>query len=107
MAESTHYLIVIQPTRPAMLAEGPTPREERIVSEHFAYLQALTESGIVLHAGRTLTTDERSLGIIIVEAASPSDARQVVENDPAVRESVFRAELYPYRIALVADNVIQ
>ena len=53
-------------------------------------------------AGRTLNTDESSFGIVIFEAESEKAARQVVDNNPAVRQEVMRAELYPYRIALMA-----
>jgi hypothetical protein len=32
------FLYRIQPTRPAMLTEGLTPREDEIISQHFAYV---------------------------------------------------------------------
>ena len=104
MPDVTQYLYTIQPTRPEMLTDGPTPEEETIVSEHFAYLQRLTEQGIVILAGRTLNTDESSFGIVIFQAKSEKAARQVMNNDPAVRQRVMRAELYPYRIALMAQT---
>jgi len=62
------YLYTIQPTRVAMLVEGPTPEEAAIVSQHFDYLSALVQSAVVVLAGRTLTTDERSFGIVILRA---------------------------------------
>jgi uncharacterized protein YciI len=95
------YLYKIQPTRAAMLEEGSTPQEGAAVSQHFDYLSGLVDEGIVVLAGRTLTTDERSFGIVIFRAASDDDARRIVENDPAVKAGVMRAELYPYRIALM------
>lgn len=101
-AEVTHYLYKIQPTRPQMLSEGPTPEETEIVSRHFDYLKDLTERGVVMLAGRTLNTDFSSFGIIIFQAESEADARRIVADDPAVRQRVMRAELYPYRIALMA-----
>lgn len=102
MAEATHYLYRIQPTRPEMLTHGSTPEEAEIVVRHFAYLQQLTEQGVVVLAGRTLTTDERSFGLVIFRADSEEAARQVMEQDPAVRQQVMRAELFPYRIVLLA-----
>ena len=96
------YLYKIQPARPAMLAEGPTPEEQEIVSQHFSYLQDLVTQGVVILAGRTLNTDSTSFGIIIFRAQSEEEARAVVGNDPAVRQGVMRAELFPYRIALMA-----
>jgi len=84
-----------------MLSEGPTSEEAVIVSLHFDYLSRLVDQAVVVLAGRTLTTDERSFGIIIFRAESDLEARSVVENDPAVKAGVMRAELYPYRIALM------
>lgn len=95
------YLYRIQPTRPTMLSEGATPEEETIVSEHFAYLQNLNKQGIVLLAGRTLNTDSTSFGIIIFEAENDESAYSLMENDPAVKQGVMKAELFPYRVALI------
>ena len=102
MSDVTHYLYRIQPSRSEMLTHGPTPEEAEIVSQHFVYLKQLTEQGVVVLAGRTLNTDERSFGIVIVRADSEEAARTVMQNDPAVKHQVMRAELYPYRIALMA-----
>ncbi|MBZ0278949.1 MAG: YciI family protein [Anaerolineae bacterium] len=94
------YLYRIQPVRPEMLTEGATPEESAIVSAHFHYLQDLTAKGVVLLAGRTQNTDLSSFGIIIFQAESDEAARQIMHDDPAVQNRVFRAELFPYRIAL-------
>jgi uncharacterized protein YciI len=83
-----------------MLTEGLTEREAATVSEHFAYLQGLVEAGTVLMAGRTLTNDERTFGIVVFVAPSESEAAQVVANDPVVKHGVMHAESFPYRIAL-------
>ncbi len=99
-----HYLYKIQPTRPQMLIEGPTSEEEAILSGHFAYLKDLTEQGVVILAGRTLNTDASSFGIVIFRASSEDEARERMNDDPAVKQGVMRAELYPYRIALMADT---
>jgi hypothetical protein len=53
----------------------------------------------VILAGRTLTTDERGLGIVIFRAPSADAARAIMEGDPAVRQGVMRAELFPFRVA--------
>jgi uncharacterized protein len=99
-----HYLYRIQPTRPAMLTAGPTPEEEALVGEHFAYLKELTERGIVILAGRTLNTDESGFGIVIFNAASDEQADAIVQADPAVRGGVMRATLFPYRVALIREG---
>jgi len=101
----SQYLYRIQPLREGFLVES-TPDEDRIVTEHFHYLQRLTEEGVVLLAGRTLNTDPSCFGIVIFVAESEEAARELVQNDPAVRASVFRAELFPYRVALAGPGIL-
>lgn len=83
-----------------MLAAGPTAAEEEIVGRHFVYLQELVERGTVKLAGRTMTTDEHAFGIVLLHAASEEDAERIMREDPAVKEGVMRAELFPFRVAL-------
>jgi len=54
-----------------------------------------------LLAGRTLNTGVSSFGIVILAAGSELEARRVMLGDPAVAQRVMRAELYPFRIALL------
>jgi uncharacterized protein YciI len=96
-----HYLYRIQPARPAMLSDGPTEEEEEITTRHFEYLQDLTMRGVVKLAGRTLNVDESSFGIVILEVESEAVARDIMNDDPAVKDGVMRAELFPFRIALM------
>lgn len=103
MSDSTLFLYKIQPVRPEMLPAGPTPEEEQIIARHFDYLQGLSEVGVVLLAGRTLNTDYSSFGIVIFRAGSEEEAGQIMADDPAVKLRVMRAELYPYRIALLGE----
>ncbi len=100
------YLYRIQAVRPEMLSEGLTEAEERIMREHFDYLKQLVEKGVFILVGRTQNTDYSSFGIGIFKAETEEEARRIVQNDPAVKSKVMRAELYPYRIALLkAENV--
>ena len=94
------FIYRIQPTRTDMIAKGPTEREAKAVEEHFQYLKGLTAKGVVLLAGRTLTTDEHTFGLVVFVADSESAARALMEADPAVSGGVMRAELYPFRVAL-------
>lgn len=94
------FLYRIQPIRPGMLTTGPTQHEASIVDEHFRYLQKLAAEGLVLMAGRTLNVDERAFGIVVFVAASQAEAAELVQNDPAVKQAIMKAELFPYRVAL-------
>jgi uncharacterized protein YciI len=86
-----------------MLTEGATTEEAEIIGEHFAYLERLTMEGIAILVGRTLTTDQDSMGIVIFTAGSDEEARALMNADPAVSKGVMRAKLFPFRIALQAS----
>lgn len=60
--EMPEFLYRIQPARPAMLTDGPTPAESGVVAAHRAYLERMAAAGIVLLFGRTLTTDASTFG---------------------------------------------
>jgi uncharacterized protein YciI len=104
MTETKQFLYLIRPTRAGMVADGPTEQENEVLARHFAYLKDLTDRGVVLLAGRTLTEDETTFGIVVFRADSEPAAERIMREDPAVRESVMSATLYPYRVALLARD---
>ncbi len=93
------YLYKIQLNRIEILSEGPSDDEARFLSQHAAYVSRLADEGVVLLAGRTQTADSNGFGIVIFVADSEEAAQQIVADDPAVKNQVMRAELFPYRIA--------
>lgn len=97
------YLYRLGVTRPAMLTEGPTEDEARLVSAHFERLKQATADGVVILAGRTLTTGPDGMGIVIFNAADDEAARVFMETDPAVVGGVMHATLFPYRVALISE----
>ena len=99
-----NYLIVLRPVRAGMLTEGPTEQEAAIVARHFAYLQEHARAGRVRLAGRTTEDDERTIGLVLLAAASDAEARSIMDADPAVAEGVMRAELHPFRVAVRAER---
>jgi len=103
MIGTNQYLYIIQPKRLGMLTEEPTTHERETMAKHFAYLQQLTEQGILILAGRTLNNDVDTIGIAIVNALSEEEARRIVDKDPAVSQGVMNARLYPYRVAFISE----
>ena len=95
------WLYVLKPTRLEMLTEGSTPEEDEIDSRHFAYLSDLTEKEVMILMGRTQNNDESTFGIAIFEAEDEAAARTIMKNDPAVKNGVMTATLYPYKVALM------
>jgi uncharacterized protein len=89
------FLDKIQPVRPEMLSVGATDDERRVPTEHFEYLEGLTRAGTVLLAGRTLNTDPSSFGIVLLRAESEEAAREIMLNDPAVRQRSCEPSSFP------------
>ncbi len=102
MDDVRFFVYRLRPARPEILSVGPTPEEAAVISEHFNYLKRLFEQGIVLHMGRTLTTDAGAWGVVVLKAGSEDAARTLMEHDPGVRHGIHRAELFPYRIVFSA-----
>lgn len=87
---------------PELLDEANwTEKEEEIVERHFVKLEGLLREGKLILAGRTLTMDPEGCGIVILEVDSEDEARELMENDPAVKEKIMTAKLFPYRVALI------
>lgn len=95
------WLYVLKPTRLEMLTKGPTQEEMETVSRHFQHLQELTKQGVMILVGRTQNADEHTMGLAIFEAEDEATARKIMESDPAIIGGVMRADLYPYKIALM------
>src|SRR5215510_4233506 len=67
-AKKPQWLYHLKPTRLGMLTEGPTIEEATTVTKHFAYLEDLTEQGVMILMGRTQNSDESTFGIAVFEA---------------------------------------
>jgi uncharacterized protein YciI len=91
-----HYLITYKPPR-ADFAENATAEETVVIERHFEYLKNKLADGSLMLAGRT---EDSSFGIAVIQANNEKEARKILDNDPAVKEGVFRAELKPFRLAL-------
>ena len=100
-AKEKQWVYRIQPSRIEMLKNGPTTEETGILQDHFNHLKELTAKGVVIFAGRTLTDDDSSFGIVVFRAASEEAARNVMNSDPAVAKGVMSAKLFPFHIALM------
>jgi uncharacterized protein len=100
MEARSQFLYMVRATRPEMLLSGPTPEETEALGQHFSYLKDLAEEGTVLLFGRTQNNDESTFGLVIFEAGSEEEARNIMNRDPAVVRGVMRPQLFPYRIAM-------
>jgi uncharacterized protein YciI len=74
--------------------------EERAVwATHFERLERLLAEGTLILAGPTL--GPINTGIAVIEAADESEARQLMEEDPAIASGIARGELRPFRVSLL------
>ena len=87
-----------------MLTHGPTEEEQVTLTEHLSYLEGLARRGTVELAGRTQTSDPSTFGIVVFRAADEGEADSIMRGDPAVRDGVMRAELFPYRVAVRGER---
>lgn len=99
MPELQQYLYHLQVTRLEMLTQGTTSEEDSILQQHSSYLHELTVNGVVFVAGRTQNNDESTFGIVIFEASDEEAARRIMCDDPAVKNGIMRAKLFPFQIA--------
>lgn len=88
---------------PRLLVENAwTENDNKIVREHFERLDNDTEKGKVILAGRTLNNDSTQFGIVIFKAKTEKEAEQYMNNDPAVKNKIMTASLFPFRTALIS-----
>jgi uncharacterized protein len=95
----SQYVYLLKPVRSGMLTEGPTESEAAVARRHAEHLRQLAREGRVLLFGRTQENDERTFGLVLLEAEDEDDARRVMESDPAVAEALMTATLHPYEAA--------
>ncbi len=94
------FTYIIKPVR-ENFNETASEEEDKIVGEHFLYLKKLHEEGIVILAGRELNAE---FGIVVFQAASLDKAADIMNDDPGVKNGVFSAMLYPFRVSLLSRN---
>jgi len=82
-----------------MVTDGPNELEGPILAEHYEYLMALGAAGKLSLVGRTANSDETTFGLVVINSGDIAEARQLMENDPAVRDGVMTAELFPFSMA--------
>jgi uncharacterized protein YciI len=85
----------------ALLKKGPkwtgaqTPETQHILHQHLVNVLALLDSGKAVAAG-PFGDDTDLAGIFILRASSAEEAKTWVDNDPAVKASLFAAEMHPW-----------
>jgi uncharacterized protein YndB with AHSA1/START domain/uncharacterized protein YciI len=92
------WVYLVSPVREDLLSTM-TDDEKKHLSAHAQYIKDLTTQGVVICAGPC--TDMKAPGIVIFQAKDEAAARAIMENDAAVKNGVFRAELHPMRLSFL------
>ncbi|MBN8697957.1 MAG: hypothetical protein J0L87_15610 [Bacteroidetes bacterium] len=90
------FLIIKKPRE--NFIETMTEDESKIMSEHFEYLKRMLFEGKLILAGPVTTGD---FGVSIVETETEDEAREIMNNDPAVIAGIMKPTLYLYRVSLM------
>jgi uncharacterized protein YciI len=91
------WIYILRPPRQTFV-EDMTDEEGAIMSAHRAYLDALLAEGRLVLAGPSLGP---VFGVAIIEAGDETEARALMEADPAVRSGLQQAELSPFRVSIL------
>ncbi|MBS4063426.1 MAG: hypothetical protein KGZ74_02650 [Chitinophagaceae bacterium] len=79
-----------------------TANDQAIVGQHFQRLVKMKEAGTVVLAGRMdlPLNDPEMKGLVIFYAKDEKEALDFMLNDPAVKNKIMIAKVFPYGIAV-------
>jgi len=99
MTKSNYYYAIIKPYRQDFLT-NPKENENKTMEDHFFYLKSLLDQKKLYLAGPTLITED-PFGLIILEAKTMEEAKELLENDPSIKSGIQQiADLRPIRLSL-------
>jgi uncharacterized protein YciI len=77
-----------------------TPTDEKAVGAHFLRLKEDTAARKVVFAGRTMEPGDKTMGLVVFEAANDAEAKAYAESDPAVSGGVMTVTVHPFALVL-------
>ncbi|MHA2502304.1 MAG: YciI family protein [Candidatus Kariarchaeaceae archaeon] len=94
------YYAIIKPYRDDFMTRE-VPEESEIMRLHFQYLKTLMDKGKLIMAGPTLVPTD-PFGVYILETETESEARALMDNDPAVLAGIQQIQDFrPIRVSLL------
>jgi uncharacterized protein YciI len=85
------YFLIIHRPGPAWI-EGEGFQNQKLL-DHGAYIHSLYQQGIAIEGGPFL---DDSGGMAIIMADNAAHAEEIMNQDPAVKTGVFKADLHPW-----------
>ena len=82
-----------------------TAKENQIAQEHVSYLKTLVDEGKGYVAGRTTNMyDPELFGIVIFDAPNIEEAKEIMQNDPLIKNDIMQGTLNPFNIVFIKDK---
>ncbi len=100
MAEKKQFFGQLLGTRPDW-PNDMTTEEEKIMTQHFSYLQELVSDNRVLLAGPVF--DDPVFGLVIISAETKEQAEAILDADPSVLAGLHRYQISEMRVSLISD----
>ena len=92
----TYYLVLYE--NGPKHTEEMTPQIRELIGRHIQYQLRLKADGKSLAAGPVDSGRDGLLGITILRAASPEEARKLAEGDPGVQSGRMAVKVYPWNV---------
>ncbi len=99
----TEWCYLLEACRPTLMQDA-TDEEQASVGRHYQRLVRMLDEGRLVLAGPC--TDGVGPGIVVFEAEDESEARRIMDDDPAVVDGVMTATLHPYRVSLLRGRPV-
>lgn len=80
--------------------ENWTEQDEKITSDHFNYLLDLKSKNQLVLAGKTAGLDLSTYGIVVFKANNLEEAKDIMNNDPAIKNGIMKGTLHEYSLAI-------
>lgn len=91
----TDYYVFIYLPGPNWLTNQPITKQP--LAGHFQYMNRLeAEEKLVLGGG--FTDNSGAMGMLL--ASGLKEAREIIENDPAIKEGIVIAQIHPYYVTV-------
>ncbi|MCP4632012.1 MAG: hypothetical protein GY855_03725 [candidate division Zixibacteria bacterium] len=96
-----HYFVRLLGKR-ADWPDNMTEEEEKIMQEHFLYLQDLVKRKRIVAAGPVMG---EVFGLVLLQVASEDEAKKIMENEPSVKGGIHTFKIQPMVLSLLTDFI--
>jgi len=103
--DNKQFIYVLRYTDEFKKAIKWTGKVNEIVREHVSYLKTLMDEQNGYIAGRTSNIyDPELFGLIIFDAPNIEKAKEIMENDPLIKNNIMQGTVNPFNVVFVKDK---